>query len=84
MQYQCAQAIGWMTTETCYREEERKGERVRGRMRKEEKKEENISFILVWNVISGVCGIFTYLILKPTLKDDIISAVEMRNQKLAG
>lgn len=44
MQYQCAQAIGWMTTENCYREEERKGERVRGRMRKEEK-EENIHFI---------------------------------------
>lgn len=44
MQYQCAQAIGWVTTENCYHEKERKGERVSERMEKEEKKEGNIYF----------------------------------------
>lgn len=83
MQYQCAQSIGWMTIENCYREE-KKGERVRGRMRKEKKKEENMHLIHTCvEVHAGVLGIFTYLILKPTLQDDIIPAVEMRNQKLA-
>lgn len=57
--------------------------REEGGKREKGRKETFISFILiVWNVMPDALGIFTYLILKPTLRGGIIPTVEMKIPRL--
>lgn len=57
--------------------------REEGRKREKGRKETFISFILiVWNAMPDAVGIFTYLILKPSLGGGIIPTVEMQTPRL--
>lgn len=57
--------------------------REEGRKREKGRKETFTSFILiVWNAMPDALGIFTYLILKPTLRGGIIPTVEVKTPRL--